>query len=404
MTDQSEQGAGPRREHDHERSTGAPARVARSVTRPTRRTAAVGAFALLAVLAGCSALPVGGGVDADYPPGASQDGFEDPGLVADGSREILANRSFTLAVVEEFDGNTTSRAALQYSPTAAHLLIREDDRSAWVEYVEVTDEETRLSWRFSDGTRNVYTYSAVESTDERLAAGTETAALTGALVDRYRAEVAFALQVGDYRAVETVERDGKTLIRYEASSGNRTLIERRYAGSEFESVDFERSVLVSERGVVHRVEIEIRATTVEDGPLTQSRIIEVSRVGETTVRTPAWTNRTPSVRGSLARDGRVLVLDHAGGESFVGTLELSGIGADVGEGFDEVTVDIDDRFAAGDTLYLYVVESDDGVDLRVARAPPEELGNAVDLRRVDSLRVSGQGITRFSVTLSLESN
>jgi hypothetical protein len=160
-------------------------------------------------------------------------------------------------------------------------------------------------------------------------------------------------------------------------------------------------VLVSERGVVHRIETRIEVTTAADGPVTRTRTIEVSRVGETTVRTPAWTNRTPSVRGGLERDGRVLALDHAGGESFVGRLELLGLGT-AGDPFDEVAADVDDRFAAGDTLYLYAVESDGGTDLRVARVPPENLANAVDLRQFDSVRIAGLGTTRFSLSFEAD--
>lgn len=94
----------------------------------------------------------------------------------------------------------------------------------------------------------------------------------------------------DYTHVETIERDGETLYRYEAEQGLET------APPPFtEPPQGTATVLVTEDGVVHRFELEYagEATVTVDGEertvdVTQTFVRTYTAVGETTVERPEW--------------------------------------------------------------------------------------------------------------------
>lgn len=95
-----------------------------------------------------------------------------------------------------------------------------------------------------------------------------------------------AIAAAEWEPVGTVERDGRTLLAFQASSVDPPNVNT----SGDTTVNSSGRLLVDERGVVHHVSVR---TTVEqpDGSVTYALEVSLTGVGSTTIEEPDWISR-----------------------------------------------------------------------------------------------------------------
>lgn len=226
-------------------------------------------------LAGCTGGLPGGGDDptlddVSYPEGVTDNGTNVTAL-AETHSDALENRSFALAVETTVNGSATNQSVAM---DVAVGLDRDEG------YANTTTGDRRMATYLASETR--YTrigteegpqYRATERTPTALQF--VPASFSGAnYLGRF-------LGVADLAPTGVRVVDGTTLVVREADGSNAT------AASPANLTDYDATVPVDERGVVHSV--TAAAAGSNGGETARTRFsMNVSDVGETTVEEPPW--------------------------------------------------------------------------------------------------------------------
>lgn len=246
-----------------------------------RKRIALVAVGLLVVLAGCSGSPGGTGTDpattgtdaagdagtAEYPAGTAQSGIGNASALVAATDRRLATTDYALVQSLEQRGGGESLAVTRRARSSPDA-----ERRRYV--FDATGETNR---RFvADGTVYFDAVSDGERTtgseplERPFAALHEPEMLDGG------ESLGGILRTGNYTAAGTVERDGRTLVRFELVEADR----RRVSGTV---TDANGTVLVGSDGVVYDATLRI---DLESGRWNQTFRIE--RLGDVTVERPDW--------------------------------------------------------------------------------------------------------------------
>jgi hypothetical protein len=242
------------------------------------------AVGLLVVLAGCSGSPGGSGTDpagngtdapgspttdgsATSPAGNASTGIENASALVAATDQRLATTDYALT-------QTLEQQAGQES-----LTVTQRTRSS------LTDERRLFVFDASSETNRLFVADGTQYLDA--VADGETTRRSGPLERSFEARhepemlgggesLGGILRNGNYTDAGTVERDGRTLVRFELVEADRSQI----SGSV---TDASGEVLVGEDGVVYDAALRIE---LESGYLNQTFRIE--RLGDVTVERPDW--------------------------------------------------------------------------------------------------------------------
>lgn len=268
-----------------------------------RRHVAVLSLALLLVVSGCSGLLSGDATPADggeatstatpapatptpvpftYPDGYSETGVTDSEAAAGAHTDgILSHDSFTVSY----------RAAVQTPNRSVQVDFTQQvntvERRAHL--VSAVTGGTNIAQYYANDT--VYVRSESPSTNQTsYTSRQQTLNLEEFTGTQF---VAPAVANASYGEAAVVERDGETLVRYEARElTNATGLLGSDTSTE-NVTSFSATLLVDEDGVVRRV--EYRATVDRPGgERTLEVVVEVSELDSTTVQRPDWVNRAAS--------------------------------------------------------------------------------------------------------------
>jgi hypothetical protein len=248
------------------------------------------AIAALVALAGCTGGLSGAGDPADgtptleevsYPAGVSANGTNVSAL-AEAHAAALENRSFTLSADTAVNTSMMNQSARFDAAVGQHHDTVRVNGTVMGQRVSVYLTAEKRYARY--GTDGEVSYRATERTADvpRLV---PSSSFTGAgYLDRFGG-VANATPTG------VRERNGTTLIVLRADGSNAT------ATAEANVTDYNATLLVDQRGVVHSLTVE--TTSVRDGQRFRTAFsMELSNVGATTVPEPAWLDEARNRTGS----------------------------------------------------------------------------------------------------------
>lgn len=252
-----------------------------------RERVAVLVVGFAVVLAGCQALPVDdtgdGGTtptvdpegtstpaEVTMPPGLDESGVTDADALLSAHAAALEDETVTVSIDFRLvvDG-AADRAALEGKtvPDGDRGWMSVDLREGTGEYY--TEGGTTYEKATVDGSTRYTTTDDVSAIPDEPRFGAD---------DRIRD----ALRAGNWTATGTVDRDGTTLIRFEAVEVEVPVVDDPDA-----TVSAHGELLVDENGVVHHVEV---STEIEaDGETVEYGIeVTVSEIGTTAVEEPDW--------------------------------------------------------------------------------------------------------------------
>ncbi|RXK51917.1 DUF7537 family lipoprotein [Halorientalis pallida] len=242
------------------------------------------AVGLLVVLAGCSGSPGGSGTD---PAGNGTDTLESPATDGDAGNAAgtastgIENASALIAATDQRLATTdyALTQTLEQQAGGESLTVTQRTRSSLTDerrlfVFDATSETNRLF--LADGTQYIDAVSDGETT-------TRSAPLQGSFEARHEPEMLGGgeslggiLRNGNYTDAGTVERDGRTLVRFELVEADRS----RISGTV---TDASGEVLVGSDDVVYDASLRIE---LESGHLEQTFRIE--HLGDVTVERPDW--------------------------------------------------------------------------------------------------------------------
>lgn len=233
----------------------------------------------LVALAGCTGALSGGDGgagdptldDVTYPPGVSQNGTNVSAL-GDAHAEALNGSSFTLGLELTQNGSTGNQSlAMRAAVGADHDRVSANVSGVGREMATYLTEEKRYVRVTSDGET---TYRAVERTPD--ATKLVPSSYSGATyLGQYAGSAHANFTPTGVRVV-----NGTTLVVLESDGSN-------VSAPDANVSHYEATMLVDERGVVHRFEVTVRSE--RDGEsLDVSMVMTVSDVNETTVTEPSW--------------------------------------------------------------------------------------------------------------------
>lgn len=234
----------------------------------------------LVALAGCSgALSGAGGEqtldDVSYPDGVSENGTNVSAL-ADAHSTALENESFTLDVQTGVNSSSMNQSVsidAQVGPNR-DAISANTSTSGQQMSLYLTDEkryeraqvEGETQYRVTNRTPNAM--QLVQSSFEGQS-----------YLDQFAG-------MGNFTPTEVRDVNGTTLIVLEADGSDATA-EQAGETEQPNLTDYDATILVDERGVVHSMTVE--ATSRQDGQAFDTEFsMELSDVGETTVAEPSW--------------------------------------------------------------------------------------------------------------------
>ena len=176
-----------------------------------------------------------------------------------------------------------------------------------------------------------------------------------------------ALRLGDFEFAQRTTADGRTLFRFEAD-----------APAEGKAERFEGTVLVSPRGVVHRA----AGSYVVDPDREPAYRVEFSYELEPDVGpldVPAWVEEVPRPVVERVEGGAVLAIENRGDAALPAGTELGVLLPDREDPIEGRNLSLPARLGPGETVYAYVVRTDDGPEVRLSADRPTATGEFVDL-------------------------
>lgn len=260
-----------------------------------RRILGIVAVVVLVSTAGCAGILGSGGDDGSggtngseesttsledvaYPNGATADGFDNASAVMDAHQEGLSDTNYALDVSQTVvEGNQTSEYAVtvrtnnesqRMLTTTAQSLDAPNQSQEFLNqvYRNATHQYTNNTVNGESTVRVQESMTSFAESHE----GQTNARLVQSLI-----------QFGNYSATGVVERDGTTLIRYEMTEYNAS------SDGSFEPENASGTILVSEAGVVHEMEVSAEGTS-EGSEVSIDLQFEVTETGEVSVEMPAW--------------------------------------------------------------------------------------------------------------------
>jgi len=257
-----------------------------------------GSLAALVLLAGCGALPLGSDSGPSLPPGLSDDDVRNASALASAHREILRDRSHTVEVTEtvRYENGSlrgSKRATYRVDPASGiATAVVEPTVSGGLFAPPFLPSADTLEF-YRNGT-TVLARVTNDTTSKRLPVQEPEGSL------RSPKMVPTLLTAMDLQYNGTVERDGETLYRLEATTPEdealvaRTVLSgRRY--DELRTVTFR--ALVTADGLVRRYTVEYAVfktegyrfpETGEGQVIRGTRTVTFGSVGTTSVERPAW--------------------------------------------------------------------------------------------------------------------
>jgi hypothetical protein len=261
------------------------------------RHVAVLSVCLLLVLAGCNALPGGGGStaetttesvgettvsDADLPPGLSASGVTDARMLAEAHEDALSGRSYTYdreVRTVAANGTELGRWGQHTQVGADRLRFNHTQTGTGVSVGGLAINDTRIYTNGSVTFWNTSAYAEGFRRDEGRGFAENTFSSTQLL-----AEILNASET----SVEQVERDGATRFRVRADSDAQTFTYNAPNGTtDVNATNVTATALVDSTGLVRNVTYEFDFVR---GDVSGHRrmTIRYSAVGETEVAVPAW--------------------------------------------------------------------------------------------------------------------
>jgi len=243
-----------------------------------RRGLAVVALGVLLVLAGCSGSPADTGTDptsndtvtdgdGPLPPGTASTGIENASaLVAATDRRLSTSDH---AIVQSIEQRGGGEPLVVTQRTRSSLT---DERRLFV--FDATSETNHVF--VADGTQYIDSVSDGETTTGSRPLDRPFAELHGPEMLGGSESLGGILRNGNYTAAGTVERDGRSLARFELVEADRS----RISGTV---TDASGEVLVGSDGVVYDAALRIE---LENGLVNQTFRIE--QLGDVTVDRPDW--------------------------------------------------------------------------------------------------------------------
>jgi len=261
------------------------------------RHAAVLSVCLLLVLAGCNALPGGGGStaetttesvgettvsDADLPPGLSASGVTDARMLAEAHEDALSGQSYTYdreVRTVAANGTELGRWGQHTQVGADRLRFNHTQTGTGVSVAGLAIEDTRIYTNGSVTFWNTSAYAEGYRRDEGRGFAENTFSSTQLLAEVLNASES---------SVEAVERDGETWYRVRADSDNQTFTYNAPNGTaEVDATNVTATALVASSGLVRNVTYEFDFVR-GDVSGHRTMTIRYSSVGETDVAVPAW--------------------------------------------------------------------------------------------------------------------
>jgi hypothetical protein len=213
-----------------------------------------------------------------YPNGATQDGFDNASAVMESHQEALSETNYALELDQTVvEGNQTSEYAITVrSNNESQRMIATTEQS-----LDSPDQSQEFRNEVYQNATHQHTNNTIngESTvrvqESMTAFGQSHESQTNARL------VQSLIQFGNYSATDIVERDGTTLIQYEMTEYNAS------SDGSFEPDDASGTILISEAGVVHEMQLSAEGTS--DGTDVSIDLqFEVSETGDVTVEQPTW--------------------------------------------------------------------------------------------------------------------
>lgn len=237
------------------------------------------AVGCLVALAGCSGALTGGDAttadptleDVSYPDGISENGTNVSAL-ADAHADALNGSNFTLTIDTTRNGSAGNRSV---HATAAVGSDRDDVR------MNVSTGDQRIATYLSAEkryTRTVVNGNATYRASNRTSESTKLVASSfsgGTYIDQ------FAGRAGaNFTPTGVREVNGTNLVVLRADGSNVSV-------SGMEIAEYNATIFVDERGVVHRFRVSVRGAR-GDASVRISLSMRVAGIGETTVAEPPW--------------------------------------------------------------------------------------------------------------------
>ncbi|WP_135819994.1 hypothetical protein [Halostella litorea] len=206
--------------------------------------------------------------DVAYPEGVSEGGFVNASAAALGHATALSETGFAVTLSQATTEGNQSRNLdyeVRSDPDAqrtAGTLNASSYRNQW--YDNATHRHARTST--TDGVQVQERRTDFSRTHRQ-----ETLATT----------VRSVLTSGNYSAVETVERNGETAVRYELDEYNAS------ASEGFEAEQASGTVVVGESGIIYEATLSATGTT-DAGEASLDLAYEVTEIGDVEVERPDW--------------------------------------------------------------------------------------------------------------------
>ena len=220
--------------------------------------------------------------EVSYPPGTSADGISNTTALITAHNDALTGLDFT----GQYNGTTWEGTANRSGRYTENVTVRvdADEQRILTSLVEFSNRQESPQRRESAGYNNgTTTVSRLVQNDE-----TEYRVRDAQPFDQsvqFGSDLREVFRIGSYEPVAAVERDDRTLVRYELTAVNQSQI------PENGTVDIaEGTVIVDERGLVHEASVRVRVTATEDGVTgtIERRVTFSLSTGEVTVERPPW--------------------------------------------------------------------------------------------------------------------
>lgn len=223
--------------------------------------------------------------------------------------------------------------------------------------------------------------STGSATQYRVLQGAIARQQASSLTNVQRVVLTTYLRAGNYTVTGTTTRDGTEYVELTATTANASSDLTRNVEA------FEATVLVTPDGRVDEFTTSI--TTNQSGTTTTTEFTyRVTDVGSADPSEPGWTSEVPQVTASVSADGTALVLENTGGSALPAGASFT---VTAGNRTGEITVQ--ERLAAGDTVYVTATADGQQLNATVTRGQPDTGG--VDLSTLDRVSVTGRtgGVT-----------
>lgn len=210
--------------------------------------------------------------DVAYPAGATADGFDNASAVTQGHRETLAGSGYALSLQQ---ATTTGNQ----SEDISYAARSNPDSERRAGSLRTASSENRWFWNATHEHANV-TANGQSNVQVRERSGDFA---TAHRQDTLSSTVRSVLVSGNFTAVEAVERNGETAVRYELDEYNES------ASGTLRTDTAGGSVVIGESGVVYDAALSVTGTS-EGSDVSLDLTYEVTGTGDVTVERPDWTD------------------------------------------------------------------------------------------------------------------